>query len=195
MLNDAKISGHTNLDIALIDSNITALDEGAELIRLLEEGQYSKGFKPAFQSTIGAHFRHVLEHYRCFFTQLDSNVFCYDLRERDQLLECDCNYALSTIEELKSSLSSLLETDCGSESYQIQDEQTSFPVDTSLNRELLFLQSHTVHHYAIIAAMTRAFGNQPEQEFGVAIATRVHNEKCADEKNNVVVAKEATCAQ
>ncbi|MCH2190407.1 MAG: hypothetical protein MK188_05735 [Gammaproteobacteria bacterium] len=195
MLNDAKISGQSSLDIALINSNISVLDEGIELIRLLEEGQYTKGFKPAFQSTIGAHFRHLLEHYRCFFTQMASKVFCYDLRERDQLLERDSAYALATIEELKRSLSRLSEGECGTDRYQIQDEQTSRPADTSLNRELLFLQSHTVHHYAIIAAMTRAFGKQPEQEFGVAIATRVHNEKSADEQSNVVAVKEATCAQ
>lgn len=198
LLNDAKTGEHPELDIALVDSNIEALKEGAQLIRLLKKNQYTKGFKPAFQSTIGAHFRHVLEHYRCFFSQMDGGLFCYDLRERDQLLECDSDYALETIEELGGSLKRFVgqeQKEKTSTLYQIKDEQTSFPISTSLNRELLFLQAHTVHHYAIIAAMTRAFGNIPEQDFGVAIATRAHNEKCADDNSNLILAKEAICAQ
>lgn len=193
------------LDQQLIISNIDALREGAELIRLLKENQYTLGYKPAFASTIGAHFRHVLEHYRCFISQMPTGLFCYDKRERDQLLECDAAYALQTIEDLIAAVQSVgsnagIENSAekASVSYFIEDEQTSYPVRTSLNRELLFLQSHTVHHYAIIGAMTRAFGNQPDEDFGVAIATRKHNETC-DQSNQLTLAsttaKGATCAR
>lgn len=182
-------------DQQLIDSNIQALEEGAELIRLLKNSQYTQGFKPAFQSTIGAHFRHVLEHYRCFAAQLSEGTFCYDKRERDQLLECDSDYALRTIDELIESIRVLANQSATNTAVEflIEDEQTSVPVPTNLNRELLFLQSHTVHHYAIIGAMTRAFGNQPDDDFGVAIATRVHNENCGDQALTTV--KGAPCAQ
>jgi len=94
-----------SLDRSLLESNIEALKEGADLLRLLKGGQYKKEFKPAFQSTIGAHFRHILEHYRCLLSQLEAGVFCYDLRQRDQLLECDSDYAATTIEELIQQLS------------------------------------------------------------------------------------------
>ena len=194
MLNDVAKNELNLLDIALVESNISTLNEGAKLISLLEDGQYTQGFKPAFQSTIGAHFRHVLEHYRCFESQQPSSTFCYDLRERDQLLECDAEYALNTINELIAFLETVSD-EMTDQIYYVEDEQTSKPVITSLNRELLFLQSHTVHHYAIIAAMTRAFGNQPEEEFGVAIATRTHNEKCAEKTKATAVAKGAVCAQ
>lgn len=167
-------------DQQLIDSNVQALREGASLIRLLQSGQYTQGFKPAFQSTIGAHFRHVLEHYRCFVSQLSGGTFCYDKRERDQLLERDADYALQTIDDIEQAVSALSGLDAG-RGFFIEDEQTSEPVSTNLNRELLFLQSHTVHHYAIIGAMTRALGSQPDEDFGVAIATRVHNEKCVEQ--------------
>jgi len=181
------------LDQQLIDSNVQALKEGAELIGLLEGEQYTLGFKPAFQSTIGAHFRHVLEHYRCFLSQLDEGLFCYDKRERDQSLECDAEYALQTIEELIQGVTSLTESD--NRAFLIEDEQTSAPVATNLNRELLFLQSHSVHHYAIIGAMTRAFGNQPDEDFGVAIATRVHNEQGSASTAPAVTAQGAVCAR
>lgn len=165
---------------SLLDINITALDEGAQLLSILEANQYTAGYKPAFQSTIGAHFRHVLEHYRCFLSQIASGSFCYDNRERDQLLECDADYAARTLNEIRAAL---LELDASvfDQDYVMHDVQAAGPVTTTLQRELLFLQSHTVHHYAIIGAMTRAFGNQPEDDFGVAIATRTHQQNSASD--------------
>lgn len=160
----------------MIETNVLALEEGAQLLKVLKNNQYTEGYKPAFHSTIGAHFRHVLEHYRCFLGQQTCQQFCYDKRERDQQLESDSGYAKTTISELIVGLKKL-DDQAFEQRYTIVDEQSGGPVETNLQRELLFLQSHTVHHYAIIGAMTRAFGNQPEDEFGIAIATRTHQKK------------------
>jgi len=175
----------------LIDSNILALKEGAQLLSVLEVNQYTEGFKPAFHSTIGAHFRHVLEHYLCFVNQMDSGHFCYDERKRDAQLECDQQYAKKTIDELIGFFSTLDHSVFG-KAYTMSDEQSQGNVDTNLPRELLFLQSHTVHHYAIIGAMTRALGNVPSDDFGVAIATRTH-QKC--NKNDTQQGETSVCAQ
>lgn len=180
-----------SLKNSLLESNIEALQEGAELIRLLEARQFTQGFKPAFQSTIGAHFRHILEHYRCLLSQMSDGAFCYDLRERDQLLECDIEYAARTIDELKQQLSELNDVDF-SRQYTITDQQIGGLLQTNLARELLFLQAHTVHHYAIIGAMTRAFGKHPDEDFGVAIATREHQKNCDNENT---IGDTPPCAQ
>lgn len=163
----------------LLQTNIDALEEGAALLALLKPEQYTLGYKPAFLSTIGAHFRHVLEHYRCFINQIDSRQFCYDSRERDQLLECDYDYANQTIGQLVVALTELESQDLNHEC-ELQDQQVSSAVRSTLFRELLFLQSHTMHHYAIIGAMTRTFGAQPADDFGVAIATREHQKNTND---------------
>lgn len=175
----------------LIQANIAALDEGAQLLTILDTTHYSAEFKPAFHSTIGAHFRHVLEHYRCLFSQLETGTVCYDDRARDQLLECDAEYAAVTIAQMKEQLTSL-EPESIAHEIWVQDQQSDAPVASSLDRELLFLQSHTVHHYAIIGAMTRAFGKQPEADFGVAIATRTHQAETALDGNPQEV---ASCAR
>lgn len=180
-----------SLNQSLLETNINALEEGAELLTLLETDQYTQGYKPAFQSTIGAHFRHVLEHYRCFLGQMESGTFCYDNRERDQLLECDSDYASATIVELIDKLKNLQPSEFDKE-YSVEDHQTEASVRTSLHRELLFLQSHTVHHYAIIGAMTRAFGKRPDEDFGVAIATREHQKSCNKDQT---IGEPPTCAQ
>jgi hypothetical protein len=41
-------------------------------------------------------------------------------------------------------------------------------------RELQFLVSHTVHHYALIAFILRANGIDPGADFGVAPSTLAH---------------------
>jgi len=180
-----------SLNQSLLEANIKALQEGAELLALLEADQYTQGFKPAFQSTIGAHFRHVLEHYRCFLGQMTSRKFCYDDRDRDQLLECDRVYASTTIVDLIDQLTEL-DSDLFDQDYSIEDQQVAGRVKTTLHRELLFLQSHTVHHYAIIGAMTRAFGKRPDEDFGVAIATREHHKSCTKDQP---IGEPPTCAQ
>lgn len=164
---------------SLIDINIAGLQEGQRLLSLLNSDQYIQGFKPAFQSDIGTHFRHILEHYRCFFSQLYINEFRYDMRPRDARLQTDIEYAKTTVNDLIGHLESfdisLFEQRFTvSESYNDGSENNCFAggVKTTLERELMFLQSHTVHHYAMIAAMTRSLGIQPEEEFGVAIPTR-----------------------
>jgi len=174
----------------LLQTNIDALEEGATLLALLKPEQYTQGYKPAFHSTIGAHFRHVLEHYRCFIKQLDCRRFCYDSRERDQLLECDYAYAKQTIDDLSAALLSLESRDLD-QSCELLDQQTTEAVASTLYRELLFLQSHTMHHYAIIGAMTRTFGAQPDEDFGVAIATREHQKSSTEP----VIGDPLTCAQ
>jgi len=176
----------------LIETNILALQEGAKLLSVLKINQYTEGFKPAFQSTIGAHFRHVLEHYKCFFKQVESGRFCYDERERDSTLECDVDYAEKTITQLINLFEGFDKSQFDNP-YTIDDEQSQGAVVTTLQRELLFLQSHTVHHYAIIGAMTRAFGNQPADDFGVAIATRTHQKKHNNDTNTGDISPAMSC--
>ncbi|MFT4629297.1 MAG: putative damage-inducible protein DinB [Arenicella sp.] len=172
----------------LIDANIQALREGDELLLTLDSEQYGSGLKPAFQATIGAHYRHLIEHYRCLFSQITKGVFCYDKRERDEQLESDREYALRSIADTIAQLEAL-ELEVFDQQYHIIDHLLAVPLATTLERELLFLQSHTAHHYAIIAAMARGLGKQPMREFGVAIATMKHTDMMR-ERDNVAATQE-----
>lgn len=154
----------------LVDINLDALQEGRTFLSSLPSKQFTQSLRPAFESTIGAHFRHVLEHYRCFLRQLPSLCVCYDARERDQILERDLNYALRTIDDLRQGMCALSE----SIELQIKDGPSGLVLTTTTERELLFLQSHTVHHYAIVAAMGRQLGTVAAPGFGVALATQQH---------------------
>jgi uncharacterized damage-inducible protein DinB len=166
---------HTTISInekALLEANIEVLGEGMGLLELLDAKQYCLGCKPAFQSTIGAHFRHILEHYSCFIEQFPSGEICYDRRYRNERLEKNRDLAIVTITDISDYLNELTNTYEDRE-YVVVDQVLKNDLQTSFTRELMFLHSHTVHHYAIVAAMARMHGLHPKADFGVAIATRV----------------------
>lgn len=157
----------------LIESNVKALGDGLELIQLLGPDQFTQSCEPVFLSNIGVHFRHVLEHYSCFFEQLPTGLISYDKRCRDMRLEVDSSYAVKTLSSVCDELKQL-DIDNGAGLLQISDQPLLRAVDSNLERELLFLLAHTVHHYAMIAAMARLLGKTPKEGFGVAIATQLH---------------------
>lgn len=176
------------------------------MLSLLNASQYIQGFKPAFQSDIGTHFRHVLEHYRCFFGQMASAEFRYDCRLRDARLESELDYAKETMLETIR-LFGRFDMSLFARDYTLGEEQSDGDLEgvlingvkTTLERELMFLQSHTVHHYAMVAAMMRALGLEPDAEFGVAIPTRNYTRRLDQDNDDKVLAKtkraKSLCAQ
>ena len=162
----------------LIKINVVALKDGLALLSTIKGEQYNRSFKPAFKSTLGAHFRHMIEHYQCFLLQINSPIstknelhITYDSRKRNQLVEINIEHAIDAIKSAIEELETI--NKLGDDvHYKLVDIQLNRMVETNIERELLFLHSHTVHHYAIIAAMARGFGIKVEDGFGVAIATQ-----------------------
>ena len=60
---------------------------------------------------VGAHFRHVLDHYERFARGLESGTIDYDLRERDREIETVRARALERLDELCTILSRLERSD------------------------------------------------------------------------------------
>lgn len=165
----------------LVESNLNGLNEGRLLLLDLTDTQYTTIVKPAFQASIGAHMRHIIEHYHCFFKQFESGEVCYDSRCRDVEIETNKQLALDNLEEIKQQMQGLHNQEL-SKKLRIRDMQTENVVKSNLRRELLFLQSHTVHHYAMIAAMARLQGETVDHKFGLAVATRAYQQSIVSGK-------------
>lgn len=159
---------------ALVRSNVDYLRQGRALIERLGNEDYAGCAPPASRGGIGAHFRHVLDHYESFVRGVESGTIDYDIRERDREVERVRARALERVDELCESLARLVPAaarapltvlvDCGE-----PRERVASP--SSVARELQFLVSHTVHHYAVIALMLRSRGLEPGRDFGVAPST------------------------
>ncbi|MGH1484967.1 MAG: DinB family protein [Cellvibrionaceae bacterium] len=166
---------------ALIDSNLTTLAAAADLLAGLSAEKYTQIQRPYFESSMGKHLRHILDHYICFKRDFTAGLIDYDQRQRDCQLETDRDYAITIIEQLQDFLINLKsESNAGQSLKILMCNDVAAPegeiTESSLGRELQFLQGHSVHHYALMAAMMRFSGEHIDDHFGVAPSTIVHEE-------------------
>ncbi|MEL7310085.1 MAG: DinB family protein [Pseudomonadota bacterium] len=162
---------------ALCADNISALQRLRAVIAQLNAAQYTAAVTPC-DSGIGAHVRHILDHYDALWVGIESGHINYDARERDRSTEVDRDAANQRIDQQIQKLHDLAEQplstdltvcmDCGSQL------STQIAAPTSLARELQFLVSHTVHHDALIAAAAKQLSIIISADFGVAPSTLRH---------------------
>jgi len=160
-------------EASILRANLALLEQADALIDRLSDPVFATGDGP--RKPVGPHFRHILEHYSRFLVGLPGGRIDYDAREREAAVESDRGAARRRIRELMTGLLDLDEAtldapatarlECG---LGEEDEQWS---GTTLRRELHFLLSHTIHHYALIGLLLERHGVDPGEEFGVAPST------------------------
>ena len=155
-----------------ISANIGSLTALKEVITECDDQAYQSIAKPAFQSSLGQHARHIVEHYQCFFSQMEEGKSLnYDLRCRDPRLDNERDTCIEEIDRLVSEFEAFQMIDFD---LKTSDDYSQYEARSSLCRELMFLVSHTEHHNAMIAAMKRISGDKVDASFGVANATLNH---------------------
>jgi hypothetical protein len=170
---------------SLVADNIAYLQQGVALLRRMDPVAFARGNQATASSGFGPHLRHCLDHYECFLAGVPSGCVDYDARERDVRTETDPARALEKILAVIRALEKMgpvdptvpldIKMDCGGAAANAWSNST-------VGRELQFLVSHTVHHYALISFVLRANGIEPGADFGVAPSTLRHRElqeKCA----------------
>ena len=175
----------------LARANALVLRQGASLLARLDVEQFAEAprlaglpetARAAFaRGAVGAHVRHVLDHYESFLHGLESGRVDYDRREREREVERDPALARERLETCARRLEALgrsepdrplvVRTECA--------PGRSREGASSLGRELQFLASHTVHHYALIAVLVRLWGVAPDDDFGVAPSTLAYEQGAA----------------
>lgn len=159
----------------ILQQNIAALSQGEALLLQISDEVFNKMVTAVFDSTIGTHIRHNLDHYNCFIVGLKNGHIDYAVRARDPRIEEDRGYALTEINRLRIALETLL--DCQDYPHvSVECDVSPGLALSSVQRELEFLLSHTVHHYAIIAIICRLQGILIDDEFGVAPSTLRYRE-------------------
>jgi hypothetical protein len=161
---------------ALIEINIRWLRQALTLIAKLDDIAYSTAPGELIPHRAGAHFRHILEFYRCFINGLESLQIDYDARQRDRAIEQNRAAASAAIRKLirfletSDSLRKESTIWVRMEDADPRDFDNSF-MESSISRELQVLSSHTIHHFAMIAMTLRFHGIEIDPEFGMAPST------------------------
>lgn len=159
----------------LIEQNRRFLLQGIQFLEKIDDSQFNLADHAYFNSSIGKHLRHVLDHYRSFVGSINGNID-YDARERDERLETDRTYAIAVCRDLYVALGRLTFPSGGIDSaVQIRCNDTGdgekLWTQSTFTRELQFLSGHTVHHYALISMILRILEIDIPEEFGVAPST------------------------
>lgn len=155
--------------------NHRILDQGLEMLRALDDDDYGR---PAAggRASAGAHLRHVIDYYRCFLGGLAGRRIDYDARDRDPGIESSTEVAGAAIAAIVAGLDKLDASDAGT-AVEVKVDTAAAAGSglvwsrSSVGRELQFLLSHTVHHYALIAMTLRGAGIELGEDFGVAPST------------------------
>lgn len=160
----------------LIRANLRYLKQAVALLDCMDDALFSRPVANFYGSSVGGHLRHCIEHYQSFLAGMGSGEVDYDDRKRDERLETSTTEAGAAVDGIAEALRKMLESespvgllvkmDCGGDEIEWQP--------STMGRELQFLVSHTVHHFAMIGGICRALGVEVDDEFGVAPSTLRH---------------------
>lgn len=159
----------------LIGENLALLEQGAKLVEDLSDEHFRGSGSKGPGGGVGSQLRHVLDYYGCFLRDIDTKRIDYDRRSREPDVEQSRERALERAHDVARRLVALAPRLSDEEIEAKMEAPPSAPESawsrSSVARELAFLSSHTVHHYALISHMLRVRGVDVPAEMGVAPST------------------------
>lgn len=152
----------------LAEDLAATLDQGIEVIAALSDAVYRHDGP---RSSIGAHFRHNLEFVLGFLNGIGMGSVDYAARERDERIAMDREHAIAAMQKAGDGIRRLGAGDLRTVISVRSETDSSFACVSSVGRELEFLVSHTIHHYALIGFKLEVLGITVPANFGVAPST------------------------
>jgi hypothetical protein len=175
---------------SLNNAVISVLQQGCIFLDRVSDEMYSRPLedpaaeKPA--SSLGAHYRHVLDHFLCLAEGIRTGQINYDQRRRNAQVEnsvtCARLVTEALIDELGGLSPEILQCDCTVVYSVGYGEADAEAVKSNLAREVMFCVGHAIHHYAILRLLCAGVGVTLPYEFGIAPSTLKHLESQAAER-------------
>jgi hypothetical protein len=119
------------------------------ILEELQPHEYRRQLPEFEGSSLGQHFRHILEFFQCLEKGIRSGTVDYAARERNLLYEDNPNIAASAFESFADELPSL-DTAKGLQVSAEFGGQERPAYSSTVGRELMFVYDHAIHHLAII---------------------------------------------
>ena len=166
---------------------LSSLDELLKVAQSLNDEQFARAGISPFKSSIGAHFRHCLDHCNALLRSLVAGVADYETRIRSTEVETNRALAISSLFKLQFNISdpsfsdeedskSLLVTAASvSECRGIKVQQCQ----STWGREMFFVASHTVHHVALVKIQASLLGVEFDPKVGLGLGTKKWSQEVA----------------
>jgi len=154
------------------DAILLTISQVTHLLGQIEPHEYRQPLPEFDGSTLGQHFRHILEFFICLERGIPSGMVDYASRERNLLYEDAPGVALATFQSFADTLERLQ----ASEIVALKAEfgGANRPCyQSTVGRELAFVYDHAIHHLAIIKIGLRChFPHiQADRDLGVSPST------------------------
>jgi uncharacterized damage-inducible protein DinB len=156
---------------AAVHANLAVVRQGRALLARLDAGQYATRLAVCYHASIGAHLRHIIEHYQAFLAGFDAAAIDYEHRPRNRAVEEDPAEASASLAAVERELSRFQTASPNRVVAVVAETAPGHATASTVLRELEFLLSHTIHHYALVATLARLQGLEPDPTFGVAPST------------------------
>jgi hypothetical protein len=157
----------------LLASLDEVLEQGECFLLSLSDAQYADA-APS-DASIGAHYRHSLEHFRILFASVNEAEIDYDRRERDERLENERLAALQVTRDFRHAARFLatlpLEREIQARTRISYASSGSCATASTIGREIMYVVSHAIHHYALIGLICGMRKIPVPDDFGVAPST------------------------
>jgi len=158
-----------------LEGQLETVQQAKEFLLGLTAENYQVVIKPHFASSAGTHMRHILDHYLALQDGLNQGLVNYNKRNRYSSSESCPKAALlewQKVEQWLKEVSQLdadkpLTVECETSINKTQNTLTQ----STLARELVFVTSHAIHHFSLLAVINSLLGNKDEVNFGIAPST------------------------
>lgn len=154
---------------SVVASLIFELERATELVQKLDDDQYALAMDG--ENSIGAHIRHNLEFVNELLNGIAERRVDYNARQRDVRVEVDRGFAIEQLSFACDRLRSLTVGILASLVMIRSEVDDDIWHASSVSREIEFLHSHTIHHYALVAGRIAETGFRTDPTFGVAPST------------------------
>ncbi len=150
------------LQQAVLDNRLLLVELNQLLSKIQQSNPkiYSEAMPLLNGVCLGGHVRHIIEHYQIFIkaSQVKTTVD-YDHRARCMQCQSSIIIAQTAIDEILHDWDAMPKEDGSLTVSMITNPAlTDMVSSSSVLRELQFLQSHTVHHLAIMGIALRQYG-------------------------------------
>lgn len=148
------------------------------LLDMLSDADYALPLPIFNGSTIGQHFRHILDFYNCVLKGATHGELNYSYRDRSPSIEINTTMAKAAFHKLQQDIIQLSDTTQLKVCTDFHSDNNSVDVivNSSVGRELMYAYDHAIHHLAIIKIGIRENFKYEgvDESIGVAPSTIMH---------------------
>ena len=162
----------------VISGCIDELKKGISLLNAISDSDYIHLALPYVESSIGEHFRHILDLFQAL-TQKDHHApINYNFRRRGHEIETNKKLAIIELGDAIHWLE-LFPIECLTAPVSLITEVCPYKKQdhimlSSIEREITFASLHASHHYALIKVITLSIGINTQSTFGLAPTTTTY---------------------